>query len=197
MGLFSSQLEKELEKLYTDMFVNTLGMNQDEAETTVKQLIIKAKDIVKQTGEDKFPSNMAELIINDPKMKPAYERRKNEGVKDEDIRWWWNLQPLERHMMLQVDEFHKMALFIKEREEGKSAEEAAMVGRKYHPFFGDSNDTTHVSGDNRLLPEELKDRINKYIEKRMLNDATQYKKDVENSSTFNALIRKEIGEGDL
>ena len=72
-----------------------------------------------------------------------------------------------------------------------------MTGRKYHPFFGDTNDSTHVSGDDRLLPEELKDRINKYIEKRMLNDPEEYKKDIENSSTFNALIRKEIREGNL
>lgn len=179
------------------MFVNTIGINQKEAKTIIGQLIIEAKNIVKQTGEDKFPSDMAELIINDSKMRPAYERRKNEGVKDEDIRWWWNLQPLERYMMLRVDEFHRMALFTKEMEKGKSAEEAMMVVRKYHPFFGDSNDTTYVSGDDRPLPEELKDRIGKYIEKRMLNDAEQYKKDIENSSTFNALIREEIRKENL
>jgi hypothetical protein len=197
MGLFSSPLEKQLEKHYIDMFINMIGLPPAEAEKTVKEMIHKSKQMFQQTGEDKFPPDMAERIINDPKMKPAYDRRKDEGVKDEDIRWWWNLHPLERYMMLQVDEFHRMALFIKEIEEGKSDEEAAAIMRKYHPMYGNSNDTTHTSGDDRPLPEELKDRINIYIEKRMTTNSEQYKKDIENSSTFNALIRKEIRTGNL
>lgn len=94
MGLFTSQLEKELEELYISSFIKTLGITEDEAKSVVKELISKAKDIVMQTGEDKFPPNMAELIINDARMKPAYERRTKEGVKDEDIKWWWGMQPL-------------------------------------------------------------------------------------------------------
>ncbi|NMB47992.1 hypothetical protein GYA13_00925 [Candidatus Kuenenbacteria bacterium] len=194
MGLFSSPLEKQLERHYADMFINMIGLPPIEAEKTVKEMIYKAKQIVQQTGEDKFPPDMAERIINDPKMKPTYDRRKNEGVKDEDIRWWWGLQPLERYMMLQVDEFYRMTLFIKEIQDGKSAEEAAAMVRKYHPDHGDPN-KAKVSGDDAPLPEELKDRINIYIEKRATTDPEQYKKDIENSSTFNALIRKEIKAG--
>lgn len=196
MGLFSSPIEKQLEKYYVEIFTNMIGLSRTESEKTVKEMLSKAKQTIQQTGEDKFPPDIAEKIISDPKMRPAYERRKKEGVTDEDIRWFWNLHSLERHMMLQVDEFHKTALFIAERQEGKSAEEAAVVVRKFHPLFGDTNDTTHTSGDDRPLPEELKDRINKYIEKRASNP-DKYKKEMEQSSTFNALIRKEIKAGKL
>ncbi|MFA6428697.1 MAG: hypothetical protein WCW02_04140 [Candidatus Buchananbacteria bacterium] len=195
MGLFSSPTERQLEKHYIEMFINTVGLPPTEATKTVKDIIAKAKQIIKQTGEDKFPADIAERIISDPKMGPAYERRIKEGVRDEDIRWWWNLQPLERHVMLQVDELHRMALFIEKMKEGKSAEEAAAIGRKYHPMFGDTNDTTHTSGDDRPLPEELKDRINIYIEKR--GKTEEFKQDIEKSTTLNALIRKEIKAGNL
>jgi len=47
------------------------------------------------------------------------------------------------------------------------------------------------------LPFELKDRINIYIEKRAKSDPEKYKKDIESSSTFNALVRKEIQGGHI
>ena len=126
------------------------------------------------------------------------EKKRREGVRDEDIRWWWNLDNLEKMMMLKVDEFHRMALHIKCRQEdGLSVERAAEQVRKHHPIFGDPEDTTHTQGDDRPLPEELKDRINIYVEKRFANDSEIFKKEVEQSSTFNALVRKEIRVGKI
>src|SRR3989344_4957061 len=78
------------------------------------------------------------------------EKKRREGVRDEDIRWWWNLDNLEKMMMLKVDEFHRMALHIKCRQEdGLSVERAAEQVRQHHPIFGNPEDTTHTQGDDR------------------------------------------------
>jgi hypothetical protein len=74
----------------------------------------------------------------------------------------------------------------------KIAAMAAKKVRKFHPMYGDPDDTMHTKGDDRPLPYELKNRINIYIEKRAQKDPDKYKKEIENSSTFNSLIRREI-----
>lgn len=64
-------------------------------------------------------------------------------------------------------------------------------------MFGDPDDTTHTKGNYRPLPYELKDRINIYLEKYKKKDPNMLKKVIENSSTFNSLIRNEIKSGNL
>lgn len=56
--------------------------------------------------------------------------------------------------------------------------------------------TKGIKGDDRPLPYELKKRVNEYIGKRM-SDPIEYKRNIETSSSFNALIRKEIKSGNL
>lgn len=98
--------------------------------------------------------------------------------------------------MLKVNEFHRMSLSMHEIESGKTEDEADKTVRKYHPIFGDLNDETYGSGDNRPLPLELKDRINIYIEKQGIGN-TEFKKQIDSFSTFNALIRKEVKAGNI
>ena len=98
--------------------------------------------------------------------------------------------------MLKIDEFHRMSLFIHEVESGKTEEDADKAVRKYHPIFGDLKDETHGSGDNRPLPLELKDRINIFIEKQGIGNP-EFKKQIDSFTTFNALIRKEIRNGNI
>jgi hypothetical protein len=197
MGLFSSNsLEDNLKKHYIEMFLN-MGMSASEAKETVSDLLKKAKEQMIANGEDRLPADMAERFISDPKLDKQYRKRKNNGVTDDDFRWWYGMTSLERSLMLQIDEMHRMNMFLGFLEQGKSIDEATDMVFKYHPIFGDSDDTSKKSGDDRPLHAELKDRINIYIEKCAKNDPEQYKKDIENSSSFNALIRKEIKAGNL
>lgn len=148
-----------------------------------------------------MPTNGGDIILekekNDEHAHQLLEKRRREGVRDEDIRWWWNLEDEDRMMMLKEDETARMTLFIKCREEGLTEEQAAERMRKYHPIWGDPEDTTHTQGDDTPIPEELKDRINIYIQKRANDDSEKFKKELEQLSTFNALVRKEIRAGKL
>jgi len=107
------------------------------------------------------------------------------------------MDDVERRMLLKIDELSRMSLFIALRKDSKSAETAAAEIRKCHPMYGDINNTTHTTGDDRPLPYELKDRINIYIEKCFKNNSEQFKNKPQKSSTFNAFIRKQIREGVL
>ena len=124
-------------------------------------------------------------------------------MKEEDLRWWWNLNDIERRIMLKQDDFAIAISFASELKksnelsEEKAMDKAEAQVRKFHLIYGDPKDTTRTSGDDRPLPYELKNKINIYIEKRVEENFKKYKKEVDQSSTLNALIRKEIKAGNL
>ncbi|MFA6194118.1 MAG: hypothetical protein WC719_00030 [Patescibacteria group bacterium] len=191
MGFFSSSIEEKLEKLYISMFQN-MGMSISDARATVSQMLEDAKENVRKNGESQTSKEAIEYFLTDEKFSKKLEILRADGVKDDDIRWWLKMQPLERQMMLKMDELNKTVLMMNLVEEGKEMDEAERQVRKYHPVFGDSLDEKNSKGQDRPIPEMLKDRINIYIENRVKSDLDQYKKDIEESSSFNALIRKEV-----
>ena len=207
MGFFSclfggsSDIERQLEASYVSMFVAIKGMSQSEARSMVRKLIKRAKEEAEKEGTSKIPPNFGDILIDsedkEQKIKMMLRKRRNEGVRDEDIRWWWNMHDLERRLLTKDDEVSRLGLFIYHMKEGKSEEQAATLVKKYHPIFGDPDDTSTSSGDDRPLPYELKDRINIYIQHRATKDKDNYKKDIEASSSFNALVRGEIKGGKL
>ena len=205
MGIFSklfgssSDIEKQLEALYIPMFQTMTGMPLTQAKSIFHSLIKVAKEESLKEGTSKLPQNSGDILLEkestDPHFKSIQTKKRSEGVRDEDIRWWWNMHDLERRMMIQVDIWSAFALFLKLKEDGLSEEEAGKRVKKSRPIFGDPDDTSTSTGEDRPLPFELKDRINIYIQKRSQTDTEKYKKEITESSSFNALIRKEIKNG--
>jgi len=213
MGLFSklfgssSDIEKQLEELYIPIFQKTMGMSLGQAKKYFKDMFRSAKEESLKGNSKNLPQNYGDLLLEaesiNEKTKEMLTKKRIEGVRDEDVRWWWNMHDYERWMMIKVDENSRMALFLDEIAKShadnleKAEEEAAKKIRNFFPMFGDPDDTTHTRGNDRPLPYELKDRINIYMEKCKKKDLDKFKKDIENSSTFNSLIRNEIKSGDL
>lgn len=214
MGIFDffktsySSLEQQILDLYTKIH-ESMGLPHSEARKATKQLLDKCIEEAKQEGSYDLPGGLGEIIletvsVEDPKVKKIAQIirqklpiKRTEGVKDKDIRWWWNLNDIERRMMVAVDDVNKLMVFSHERQNGVSEQETAKKVRKYHAIYGDPKDTTHATGDDRPLPYELKERVNIYIEKRAKSNIDTYKKEIKESSTFNALIRKEIKAGNI
>lgn len=202
-----TNIKSELEKEYIPIFEMAMGMPHSEAKKTFNDMYNQVVEESKKEGTINLPENYGNELLSkensDEKIKKMLTKRRKEGVTDEDIKWWWNIHDYERRMMLKVDEMNRMALFINELQNSesdskeKASEEASKKVRKFHPMYGDSDDTTHTKGDDRPLPYELKDRINIYIEKKVQKDPDKYKKEIENSSTFNSLIRREIKAGNI
>ncbi len=205
MGFFSkkSSAESELEELYVNMYVSVKGFSPSEARKTIRTFIQQAKEEAQREGTADFPPNFGDVLLSrestDEKTRAMLSAKRKEGVTDEDIRWAWNMLDLERRLMLKEDddENSRIALFMHHLDQGHSQEEAAVRVKKFHPMYGDPNDTSKSSGDDRPLPFELKDRINRYIETRSQQGADSFKADLEASSSFNALVRREIRKGNL
>jgi hypothetical protein len=208
MGIFSkkfgssSDIEKQLEDLYVSVIQSKMGMSPLQAKSTFHTLFQRAKEESLKEGTLNLPQNFGDILLEkestDEKIKLMLVRKRNEGVKDEDIRWWWNMHDLERRMMLKIDGLSKIAVYKKLRERDDLSEDEATkrVGKSF-PIFGELDDTAQSKGDNKPLPYELKDRINIYVEKRSQTDSEKFKKEIEELSNFNALIRKEIKKGNI
>lgn len=221
MGLFDNynKIEKELLEIYSNDLA-TVGI--PDSRRMAKELLNRAIEKSKKEGTYNLPPNFGDIIlknerVEDPTIEKAAEifrktlhQKRAEGVKDEDIKWWWNLNDVERHIMLSVDEMHRMALFINELEKSTAltkemaANQASKIVWKHHPIYtyGDptqkpQNAPLGIKKEDLPLPVELKDRVNIYIEKQGRDNPEKFKKEVENSSTLNALIRKEIKAGNI
>jgi len=197
-----NELEKRLEDFYTPTFQKLMGATDDETKKYFNDVLNRAKEISKQGNTTNLPNNYGNIILREEltneKIKIGLDKKRAEGVTDEDIKWWWNSTDLERSMALAVDEIVKMATvegLIKEK--GFSEDEAWEKIPKYCPIFCDPYDSS--SSDNRYdpLPFELKNRVNVYIEKRIKVNYEQFKKEMEDSPNFNSLIRKEIEKNNL
>lgn len=208
MGFFSnlfgssSNIERQLEEQYVPMLEMTMKMLPSQAKKTFRDLLKQAKEAALEQGTLNLPQNFGDMLLEkeafDEKLKAALTKKRNEGVRDEDIRWWGNMHELERQIMIQIDTLNRYSLYLKLREEeGLSEVKAMKKVRKYFPMFGVPDDTSQTTEEERPLPYELKDRINIYIEKRSKTNPEQFKKEIEESTTFNALIRREIKKSNV
>jgi len=199
MGFFNkyNEIEKNLLETYSKLF-GDIGL--PDSHKMAEDILDQAIENSKKEGHYNL-ENVGDILLEKEKssgtVNQNFENKRKEGVRDEDIRWWFNLNDIERRMMIKIDEISKSTLYISLRDKGDSIEKALAEVAKYHPVYGDLNDERNGSGDDRPLPLELKDRINIYIQKRFESDPEQYKKEMKESSTFNALIIKEIKAGKI
>lgn len=215
MGLFDNynEIEQMLLDIYSRNF-STMGI--PNAERMAKDLLNQAIEESKKGGSYNLPPNFGDIILQREKAEQSViekvaeifrknlPQKKAEGVRNEDIEWWWNLNDVERNMMFKVDEMHRMALFMELIQGGMSPEKAGKEVWKAHPIYtyGDPNQKPEkappgLKREEYPLPAELKDRVNIYIEKRTKDDPDEVKKEIEKSSTFNAFVRKQIKKGNL
>ena len=193
------ELEKGIVELYTTMLISGRGLSSNEAGKIVRGMLEVAKQRMKETSQDKLPPNFGNIILGKEKENASFMNiniKREDGVRDKDIIWFWNMHPLERCMLEIDDENSRMTTFMANIEKGISHEESANQVRKFHPMFGDPKDITHTHGDDRPLPPELKDRINKWIEKQASNTEA-VKQKLQQYSTMNAFIRAEIKAGNI
>jgi len=195
-------IERELRELYTALLCAELGMAPASAESAVEEMLDEAKREGAASGTLQLPLGFGDVLLKresaDEDIRNMLEVKRKEGVTDDDIRWWWNMHDLERRMILKMDEIHKLALFVKLVDvDGLPEEEAAGRVYKRHPLFGDPRDETYAAGGDRPLPYELKERINEYVARAVEEDPEAFDREMEESSSFNALVRRKIEEGEL
>lgn len=135
--------------------------------------------------------------MTDDAVRAALAEKRAEGVTDEDIRWWWNRDDLEIRAMLKADERIRVRAYVVRLAKDEAPDVAISSVRKHFAIFAEPSDPIDVTDQDRPLPCELKNRVTRYIQRRSLENPEQYERDIQSSSSFNALVRWEIRAGNL
>lgn len=191
MALFSTRtdIEKELEKLYTAKFAS-FGLRQKD----IRQAIGQCKKDSKREGTDDMPKYFGDHLISkaingDEKSKRFIDKSKAGGANEDDIRHWWNLHDLERRIIKWEDNIFRILTFENYKQEGFSDQEAANNLRQTFPIYGDPTDESITKDEDRPLPDELHDRVNRMTIELTPIYIQQYSKDY---SSMNAFLRDKL-----
>lgn len=205
MSLFSwpfgrqqSAIERELSDIYVSMLCTVAGSSPTDAEQTVSDAIAMCKQQGAAEGTANLPGDFGDRIIEaaregEPKSKRIVEKARAEGATDDDIREWWNLPDLSRRMVLWSEDTWRYCAFSHALEkDGLSAEDAAARVHKMFPIYGDPEDSSKLSGEDRPLPHELRSRVDSY---KQGNGAASIAHQVESFSSYNAFVRFAVKRG--
>lgn len=202
MGLFSHPtIEKELEKTYVPLY-QSMGMTYGEAKQKFSELIERCKGESEREGTNNLPQNFGDILLAkeniDNSVRSLLTRLREEGVTDNDIRWWWNMQELERRMMKCDDDWTRQTMFFHYMNADKlNPEEAAKKLNKKSPLYGTPTANKASFGDDDPLPFELKDRINIYMTDRAQTDFQEFLGEIAEYSSINAFLRGKIKKGEI
>lgn len=177
-------------------------MSGRELRKNVNAMLRSAKQNSVLEGTWNLPENYGDILLEreatDEEIKAMLAAKRREGVRDEDIRWWWNKHDLQRRMVLEEDDFRQFKVYKTALDEkGKTPDEAASWVMKFLPIYGEPHEMSQEAENDRPLPYELRHRVTRYAERRAAADVEEYLRDIINSTSFNALVRKEIRAGNI
>ena len=197
-----AETERLLELQYISYFQESMQMPEKVAKEIFSAFVKDIKEASRREGTNRLPEMFGTILLEqektDEKVKIAFAPKRADGVTDEDIALWWNMHDLERRMICKVDEMNRIVLFEKlVKDSGVTEPEAAHMVAKRFPIYGDPEHLVLKNEDDRPLPFELKWRINQYMTERMKTDPEGFNKQVDASTSLNALLRKAIRQNEL
>jgi hypothetical protein len=123
-------------------------------------------------------------------------KKRADGVRDEDIRDWWNNHPIVPAIRIRLHtaeiDFNLMRLTDRH---GMRPEQAKSAFMRRFPVFGNPDGSDWATGEDRLLFVELERRVGSYYIGRNREDPKVFEQDINRSSSFNALIRRDMRTG--
>lgn len=194
----NQDLEKEIEELYCSLLLQ-IGYSLEQAIKEIRKVIQDCKEEAKKDGWNTVSKDFGDWVINNyrlgnPLAKKIVEKARKDSATEEDIKKYWNLNEWERRLMIWYDNIFRIAAYEKAKDEDLSPEKALIRVNKGSPRYGDPDDTSKLSGDDRPLPFELKDRVNAYI---MKHGYSLDHEILDKYTTMNAYIRSEIKKGKI
>jgi hypothetical protein len=194
--------DQQLENTYINLLQTVLDMPSSEAKKTAGDMLEQARLESRREGTANLPQNLGDKFLEseatDETVKSFLGKKRAEGVKDDDIRWWWNMDDMERRMVMKFDAMYMRIQLLKlSRESGLKEPEAMRMLRKNLPVFSITDDVSGPNSEDRPLPYELMDKANGYIAMISQDAPEKLQKEIANSSSMNAFIRKAIKKGDI
>ena len=204
--LFMRQVERQMVRDHVQLYLS-MGLGSSEARRTATTLVKLAIKTSKNSGTYNMPINFGDLLLGQapstsPKVQSFIERgrvnlalKRVDGVDDEDIRWWWNRDDVDRRLMEADDLSNQLTAVSHLLAQGKSLDEAATIVKSTFPFFGEPTPDMDFDNDNRPLPPELRRRIIPWSLQQGNLDSLA-REESENAS-FNAILRVLIRRGTI
>lgn len=194
-------IENQLEKIYTPIYQLRMGIKRAKAKKIVQGILKQLKKDSQKDGTYYLPPNYGDQLLErektDEKIKAMLSEVRKEGSNDDDIRKYWNLHELERRILVIEDNERNVAMILSLIDKGYKTEKASKEVGKCFPIYGLSKEAPTLHGDDKPLPDELRDRINIYIENRSHVDPEKFKNEISKFTSINAFVRSEIQKGNL
>lgn len=184
------------------------GIPPKTAELTATQLMGQAVSLSKKDGTIDLPTHFGEIILGMTeatdsftkdlanKLRSTLSWKRQEGVKDKDICWWWSLTDVERRMAYLIDDVFRMAVFKDGLKRGQSPEAAGTLVKKSFPRYSPFEHKPE-EGDDKTLPDELRNRVEIFQMSQQLKNLKEYKQRTDSYTSLNAFFREEIRKGNL
>ena len=116
----STDMEKHIEDQYIFIFHEIVGMSTSQAKSVFHNIFQDAKKESLEKDSSGLSENVGDFILekesSDEKIRSIVAKKRNEGVRDQDIRWWFNMRDLERRILLKVDDVNICGLFTQLKE---------------------------------------------------------------------------------
>ncbi len=156
----------------------------------------------------KYGKRISEAARNgEEPLKSIVDTARQDGARDEDIEEWWDFPEKFRQSITISENTFRLAMFSELiEEEGKSEDEAAIMVKNTFPIYGRTGVEEEEKRDaqaceelgltekSRMLPPELRGRIDIYREKMGAQKLLSLSKEYE---SYNAFLRDKIKEGKL
>ena len=93
-----------------------MGMTSTKAKSTFHNLYSQAESEAKAEGSIDLPTNLGDILLgkesSHQETQSMLAKRRKEGTRDDDIKWWMNRYELDRKMMIKVDEMSRLGFIL-------------------------------------------------------------------------------------
>lgn len=191
-------VERQLLTHYSRGLVES-GLQEEEAYGVAEAMLHKAIEYARQRGlYDVGPIGIRVLAMDGPPWRPYFDEiRRTEGVTDDDIRDWWDLDEVARNMALLSVGQSQMAVFLSARRRGLSDMEASDECWRCMPYYREIDMPDNPKARDKMLPAELlqrvdafRDRVVESVELAAAEESGQY-------ATYNGFVRAMVSSGRL
>jgi len=195
-------LEAQFETMYIPVLQRIFGISPGQAKKRLADILSTIKAEASKEGTAELPQKLGDVILSketsDARIRSELSKVREEGARNEDIRWWWNLCDLERRMTMKMHSLVISASFENlQKSMQLSRKEAFGMLRKKHIMFGNPQDSSFSSGKDRPLPYELLNRIGIFLNKVSQPGMEDVQSKINSSSSLNSFIRQEIRKGNI
>lgn len=196
-------MRRHLESECATQLDDILSVGPTQARAMAAEFVEMAFQASKAEQTFDLPQDYGDRLIADEARDPAARARlasrRQEGVRDEDLRWWWNRHDVQRRLAVVLDAVMKSAAvrFLHEQQKLPEAEVLRRLALLY-PDYSDSLDDPNIGVDaDAPLPIELKNRVSDYLAREAAGPEGRVPRLLKGKSSLNALLREELRAGKI